>query len=177
MKISAKIISAISTAIFALAVVAFFGCVLFREPLVVLLGDEYFAGYLNLFTIPAGALLNLLGSLVAGVMMIFVAANKKIGIWADILVLVFIGGKAVIATLIGYIQPVMIAKLCGTGGAGAYSVFTSVTSLVTLFASVGMSALLVVCGMSIAYKVLARRKNQVEITSGESTETEPLQMS
>lgn len=157
-----KILSVVSAAVMALAILAFFCCVILQKPLVRLYLNNVNVDEIDLFLFPFDAFCALFLGLVLSVALIFVSGSKKIGVWADVLIAAFsVIIKPVTVYFIGLWQNLLVTRVVLSMGSelAAYnSAFNSVVSVVTSFSSLGVALLYVVCGMSVILKLFAKQK-------------------
>lgn len=157
-----KILSIVSAGIMLLALLVFFCCVILQKPLVRL----FMKGIENVsvFLFPFDAFCSLAGGVLLSIALIFVAGNKKIGVWADVLVLALSAVvKPVAVYLISLLQNLFVTRTVLAMGSQAIAYNSSLNTAVsafTSFASLGAVILYVVCGMSIILKLSAKQKEK-----------------
>jgi hypothetical protein len=173
MKITAKVLTIVATAILLLSALGLLVCIVFQEPLIQLLfgySRQVFAVYStdSIFTlvarIPAADIVYLTVLLLTGVVLCLTVCAKRVGWWTEIIALAALMVNPAITWLIRQIQWRFIVD----GMAFYYSYLTNLVSYATTFVGFAMMLLLVACGMSIAYKHLTRKQEKaLSASSGE----------
>ena len=160
MKVTIRVLSFIALAAVVLYLLALLLVVVFQSPLKELLGapDEV----IGLWHFPAGSLLSGLRMVLTVTVLCIFAGNHKVGIWLE---LVLLGVNQVLWPPISAVANLLQTMTIGRYGAAAIanrSYVSSLTSYVSFLFGIAFAIYLVVCGMSIAYKVMYKKSLRVE---------------
>ena len=175
MKITAKVLTIVATAILLLSALGLLVCIVFQEPLIQLLfgyskQDSVFYYTDSIFTliakIPAADIVYLTVLLLTGVVLCLTVCAKRVGWWTEIIALAALVVNPAINWLIQQIQWRFIAEGY-TYENIYYSYLNNLVSFATTFVGFAMMLLLVACGMSIAYKHLTRKQEKALSASSE----------
>lgn len=151
MKKAVRTISIIALVFSILSLISFIAVLLLRN----LLGPAMGYGQEMLFVLPISSLLSIIGAVIVSLFVLLCGANKNIGIWAEILLIVL--AVAVIPFVSGIASSTQMTML-GTRGVDYMYSLSAINGLINFAASPATTArmlALVVCGMSIAHKKLA----------------------
>lgn len=109
------------------------------------------------FIVPGGPVIRILCSLGMAVLMCFFLGNKKVGIWFDILSFALIGFVfPFICSIVNYFETMMYTRVNGEMLMAARSAVMSLCNVPQFIAQAAVTILLLMCGMSIAYKRLTK---------------------
>ena len=151
MKKAVRTLSIIALVFAILSLISFIVVLLLRN----LIGSAMGFGQELLFVLPVSSLISIIGAIVVSLFVLLCGANKSIGIWAEILLIVL--AAAVIPVVSGIASTAQMAML-STRGVAYVSSLSAINGLVNFAVSPASTArmlALVVCGMSIAHKKLA----------------------
>ena len=156
-----RILSIICLALMVISLVLTGGCILLQKPLIDLIYGKSAAS--APMVVPFSPLVYSLCAAVPFGLLCLVGGNKKIGIWAD---LTLLGISALVLPGLNFVLS-MAENLAGTAMANARGVASIVArSAVNNFCnytmipgSLALKLALVVFGMSIVYKLMAKRQN------------------
>ena len=103
-------------------------------------------------------ILNILGIISICVFLLFTAGKSKVGIWSEIVSISYITvASPLFARAFSHVQSMTMYKFGGSNLIASYSSMTAVCSIPSAIASFSASVCLVICGMSIAYKLNCKR--------------------
>ena len=114
-------------------------------------------GNIYVFTLPAAQIFYILSAVCLAVFTFLTAGNKKIGIWAEIIIF---GYACLILPsvnrLIGLFQNLYFGKFGGSDLIASAASVSSICSVPVGIAAASISLIILVCGMSFAYKRLTK---------------------
>ena len=154
MKKLLKIVPFASLGIVASSVLAVLLCYVFRVPLLELV---YHIGRETPVVIPVGNAVSLVGQLGAMIWLCVCIGNRRFGIWAELLAVVWLSVVLpVIGRIMDVLQSMMMNRLLGAEYVAANSYMNLLWSYATIFNGVAVAAILVACGFSMADKRIAQ---------------------
>ena len=111
----------------------------------------------GVFTVPVGVVVSILAYAIILGLLCLVAGSRKLGIWSDLIVLAL----TVLSPLTSFLSNFLQTVITGRYGYEMMSSFSAVNNLCNITMSLGSLGLtlgMVVCGMSIAYKLMAKKE-------------------
>ena len=155
MKKVIKILTIVSGAIIVLSMLAMIACVVMQRSMASIYYSA--ASEMDLFVFPAARFVYVVGILLCSVLLFFSAAMEKLGIWAEIVALVFIAAVLPFAqTCISYLQTMLVGNVQGMAVLAYTSAVNNLVATATSLVPFATSVLLFVSGLSIASKVYER---------------------
>lgn len=117
-------------------------------------------GVIQVFTIPVPLLLNLIRFIALSIMVFLICRSKSQAIWPEI---VLISANCalwpVVSILINMLNNTLLGKLGGTDYLSSYSIVNSICAIPTdILGGLVNSICLVLCGMTIACKLIHKNK-------------------
>jgi len=116
----------------------------------------------GVFAVPYAHIVGWLHVLLLAVLVFIFAGNRKVGIWLEIVIL---GESALLYPAFSYILSAAINSLQSRLGADMIITQSSVNALcswVNMLFGMGSALLPVICGMSIAYKLMKKKMESYE---------------
>ena len=162
MKKAILILSIVCLALVILSLVLTAGCIILQKPLIDLIYGKSAAT--APMVVPVSPLVyGLCASLTFGLLCL-VAGNKKIGIWADLILLgvsaLVLPGLNFVLSLAQNLAGSAMANAQGVAAIVANSAVNNMCTYTMLPGNLGMRLALVVLGMSIVLKLLEKRKTE-----------------
>lgn len=148
-----KILAFISLGIIALSFTSLMLCYVFWGPLVELSFDR---GAVLPRVIPAGNAVALVGQLGAVIWLCICVCDRRFGVWAELLAAGWLGAVLPLLGRVLASVETLIIRNVGLETVTARSYASLVWSYATVFNSVAVALSLVICGMSLADKLLHR---------------------
>ena len=162
MKKAILILSIICLALVILSLVLTAGGILLQKPLIDLIYGKT-AGDAPM-VVPVSPLVSGLCAAVTFGLLCLVAGNKRIGIWADLILLsisaLVLPGLSFVLSLVQNLTGSVIANTQGVAAIVANSAVNNMCTYTMLPGNLGMRLALVVLGMSIVLKLLEKRKTE-----------------
>ena len=151
MKKAVRTLSVIALIASLLALASFVVVLLLRNVLAPLYGSSTEIA----FILPISPFVGVCGAILLSVFALLCGANKNVGIWSDILLIIL--AITVIPFLTGVLSTFQtsVSGLKGVEYVYSLSVLNNITTMTTSPATIARMLVLVVCGMSIAHKKLA----------------------
>lgn len=160
MKKTIRILSILCLALMVISLVLTAGCILLQKPLINLIYGKSAATAPMI--VPFSPLVYGVCAAVTLGLLCLVAVNKKIGIWAD---LVLLGVSALVLPgmnfLLNFAQNMLVTTAANARGVAAVianSAVNNMCSYTMMPGGLGMRLALVVCGMSIVLKLLEKQQ-------------------
>ena len=162
MKKTILVLSIVCLALMVISLVLTAGCILLQKPLIDLIYGKS-VGEAPM-VVPVSPIVYGLCAILTFGLLCLVAGNQKIGIWADLVLLgvsaLVLPGLSSVLTLAQNLAGSAVANAQGVSAIIANSAVNNFCTYTMLPGGLGMRLALVVCGMSIALKLLKKRQTE-----------------
>lgn len=159
MKKLTKILTFISLGIIAASVMAVLLSYVYRVPLMELL---FHRGQELPMTIPAAGAVSLVGQLGAMIWLCICVGDRRFGIWSELMAAGWLSVVLpAIVRVLSYVQTALLGRAMGTDYMLALTYTNNIWSYATAFNGIAVALALLVCGLSIADKHVAKNDRQL----------------
>lgn len=167
MKRTIKILSVISLCIILLSIVDLLVGYAFWTPLAEQLYGQYYGQNMQI-TVPMTSVFSLASQLVMAVLMVAFAGRHRTGIWVEIVTVAWYGLSNIVTLVWWMLQNMVLDQLLFRYlSPDAYSLYSASNSLASLLWSVAtalnnvsVALILLVCGLSVVYKLYQKKHPQ-----------------
>ena len=157
-----RILSILCLALMVISLVLTVGCILLQKPLIDLIYGKSVAT--APMAVPVSPIVYSLLSILTFGLLCLVAGNRRIGIWADLILLsanaLVLPGMNFALSLVQNLAGTAMANARGVAAIVANSAVNNFCTYTMLPGGLGMRLTLVVCGMSIVLKLLEKRQTE-----------------